>query len=41
LTGSQEVVGSSPIFSTLIISITFKYNVLGIFCFLIARYLYG
>jgi len=33
--------GSNPADSTLIIPITFKYNVLGIFCFFIVRYLYG
>ena len=34
-------VSSSPCLSALIIPITFKNNVLGIFCFFIVRYLYG
>jgi len=33
--------GSNPADSTILIPITFKYNVLGIFCFFIVRYLYG
>jgi hypothetical protein len=33
--------GSNPSFSALTIPITFKFNVLGIFCFFIVRYLYG
>ena len=33
--------GSNPSFSALTIPITFKTNVLGIFCFFIVRYLYG
>ena len=33
--------GSNPSFSATTIPITFKYNVLGIFYFLLVRYLYG
>ena len=33
--------GSNPSFSASTIPITFKYNVLGIFCFFIVRNLYG
>jgi hypothetical protein len=33
--------GSNPSFSATTIPITLKYNVLGIFCFYIVRYLYG
>ena len=33
--------GSNPSFSATTIPITFKYNVLGIFYFLLIRYLYG
>ena len=33
--------GSNPSFSAIVIPITFEINVLGIFYFLIVRYLYG
>ena len=33
--------GSNPCLSALTIPIAFKFNVLGIFCFLLLRYLYG
>ncbi len=33
--------GSNPSFSATTIPIALKYNVLGVFCFFIVRYLYG
>jgi hypothetical protein len=33
--------GSNPSFSAILIPITFKYSVLGIFYFIFVRYLYG
>ena len=33
--------GSNPCLSATTIPITLKYNVLGVFCFYIVRYLYG